>query len=43
MSYFILFHPHSLHVCFLMRNRKGVDSDGRGGGESLGGAGGGEP
>jgi len=32
-----------MHVCFLMRDRKGVDHDGRGAGKELGGVGEGKP
>jgi hypothetical protein len=39
---FILFYYYTLEVCFLMRDRKGVDSGGRGDGEELGGVEGGE-
>lgn len=35
--YFVLIIPYE-HVCFLMRDRKGVDLDERRGGEELGGA-----
>ena len=38
MFYFFLFGCYLLEACsFLMRDRKGVDLDGRDGGEELGG------
>lgn len=34
--FFILLYYNPLEACFLMRDRKQVDLDGRGGGEDLG-------
>lgn len=38
-SHCTLFYYDSLVACSLMRDRKGVDLDGRGGGKELGGVG----
>lgn len=35
LFYFTLFHYYSLDVCFIARDRKGVNLNGRGGGENL--------
>jgi hypothetical protein len=35
LSYFILLYYYHLENCFLIRNRKGVDPSGMGGGEEL--------
>jgi hypothetical protein len=40
--YFILFYCYSLDVCFVTRDRKGVELGRWGGGEDLRGIGGGE-
>lgn len=36
LLYFILFYCYALDVCFLIKDRKGVDMDGRGDGTELG-------
>lgn len=42
MSVFVLFYYYPLEACCFLRDRKGVDPDGRGSGEELGGVEGGE-